>query len=647
MIGHILRKAALLCLPLLANLAKEQGTASLFSGSEEESRRRESMRRTFRLLGLCAGALIAVAPFASAQNILGANTSGDLFEISPFAGTVVNTIRLTLPGETVRGANGLSRNPETAVLYAILQLQGDSGRELVTVNETTGVCTSVGSTGIRFSGITFTRHGTLYAVSGEGASPSETLYTLSLVTGAPTFALTLGNGGDGEAIAYSPAHDRIYHASGFVDLPAGDFLNNLATGQIFESIDVSGTPTLGPQVFLSGASVNEVGGLVENGKFAFFATDRQNNNVTVITDTGFRTQVSSLNVFSVRGLAFVRPDNDDCSAATVIGTGSFSGTLLGATNDGDTPCGIGEDTSPDIWFSYTAPADGMLTVDTGGTHDFFGTDSGVDTVLSVHSGCPGDVANTLACDDDSAFGTQMGLNRDSIVQVALTATQTVMIRVANYNAGLNSNADVHTGRINLNTSFVADGPVYPNHCNGDRGNQLGCTNCPCFNNAVQGTIGGCLNSTGASTAILVTGDASASLPPGIATDLRISLSGAPPNAFCVMLSGSALAPTNNGNPCFGMGSGVQSPEHDGLRCAVMNLKRHGGRSASAFGAVLDSSGPSRVWGGEAQPTAGLVVQGGFASGQTRYFQATYRVTLVPGCGTGLNTSQAVEVLVAP
>ena len=184
-------------------------------------------------------------------------------------------------------------------------------------------------------------------------------------------------------------------------------------------------------------------------------------------------------------------------------------------------------------------------------------------------------------------------------------------------------------------------------CNGDGGDQLGCTDCPCMNNAIPGTVGGCLNSVGNSAQVGVTGDPSASLPPGVTTDLRFNLTGAPPGALCVMLSGNAIAPQNMANMCFGMDSGLQSFDRDGLRCAVMNTKRHGGRSANVTGEVQDSGGPSRVWGGEAQPNGGLWKQGGFVSGQTRFFQVTYRENALLGCMRGLNTSQAIEVVFTP
>lgn len=184
-------------------------------------------------------------------------------------------------------------------------------------------------------------------------------------------------------------------------------------------------------------------------------------------------------------------------------------------------------------------------------------------------------------------------------------------------------------------------------CNGDGGDQAGCVDCPCTNNSAVGTTGGCLNSAGTSTRIDATGDTSTSLPPGVPTDLRFSLAGAPAGALCVMLSGDAIAPMSMASMCFGLNSGTQAINLDGLRCAIVNTRRHGGRSANAQGEVMDSSGASRVWGGEAQPNSGLWAQGGFVAGQTRYFQVTHREDPLLGCMRGLNTSQAIEILFTP
>ena len=101
------------------------------------------------------------------------------------------------------------------------------------------------------------------------------------------------------------------------------------------------------------------------------------------------------------------------------------------------------------------------------------------------------------------------------------------------------------------------------------------------------------------------------------------------------------------NPCFGLGTGSQAFDRDGLRCAVQSVLRHGNRQTNASGEIMDSTGPSRVWGGEAQPNAGIAGAAGFLPGQVRYFQVTHRDDPMAVCMRGLNTSQAVEVTFVP
>ncbi len=171
-----------------------------------------------------------------------------------------------------------------------------------------------------------------------------------------------------------------------------------------------------------------------------------------------------------------------------------------------------------------------------------------------------------------------------------------------------------------------------------------CANCPCFNNAPGNTIGGCLNSAGRSARIYGTGDLSLSLPPQSGADLSITMTGATSLSFSVLYSGDAVAPGGMANPCFGMQTGVQSLAFDGLRCAITNTRRHGGRPTDANG---DVGFTNHGWGGGSSPHIGLGVQAGFVAGQTRYFQAEYREDALLSCMRGLNTSQAIEVKFTP
>lgn len=179
-------------------------------------------------------------------------------------------------------------------------------------------------------------------------------------------------------------------------------------------------------------------------------------------------------------------------------------------------------------------------------------------------------------------------------------------------------------------------------CFGDGGDQMGCSDCPCGNNAVPGSGTGCINSTGAGASLQGSGsDSVTAADPG---DLRFELSGAVPNSFAVLVSGASLAPTNPMNPCFGLGSGVQSVVLDGLRCAVGSTLRHGGRPVDAAGEVGTTN---NGWGGASGPPGGIAAQAGFTAGTTRHFQAFYRELPSTVCGTEQNTSHSIEITFTP
>ncbi len=147
-----------------------------------------------------------------------------------------------------------------------------------------------------------------------------------------------------------------------------------------------------------------------------------------------------------------QPANDTCYEATPVTTGTWYSSTVGSFQDGNASCGGGSE----VWYQYTAPQQGALVATTCGTNDLPGTDLGMDTVLSLHTTCPGTAANEFpaACNDDwpSSVGSctnDVGLARDSFVQAALSTGQTAFIRVARYAYGKN-------GPFALNVYFAAD-----------------------------------------------------------------------------------------------------------------------------------------------------------------------------------------------
>jgi Carboxypeptidase regulatory-like domain len=85
------------------------------------------------------------------------------------------------------------------------------------------------------------------------------------------------------------------------------------------------------------------------------------------------------------------PGNDDCADAIPVGMGTYFGDTSEATNDGEAICGSSL-TTADVWFRFVLPESGVYLISTIG--------SSFDTVVSVHSGCPGTISNQIVCNDD-------------------------------------------------------------------------------------------------------------------------------------------------------------------------------------------------------------------------------------------------------
>ncbi len=87
---------------------------------------------------------------------------------------------------------------------------------------------------------------------------------------------------------------------------------------------------------------------------------------------------------------------DDCANALPLCPGTVFGNTIGATNDGRSSCSPNPERNRDVWYVYTPATDGQVTIDgCGSSFSFF---------LSAHDGCPGGVANEIACDFDSCGG---------------------------------------------------------------------------------------------------------------------------------------------------------------------------------------------------------------------------------------------------
>ncbi|MFO0832451.1 MAG: trypsin-like peptidase domain-containing protein [Phycisphaerales bacterium] len=132
------------------------------------------------------------------------------------------------------------------------------------------------------------------------------------------------------------------------------------------------------------------------------------------------------------------PANDSCAAAISVGSGSTPFDTCGALTDGPAQngCNFYNNVNQDVWYLWTAPANGSVTADTFG--------SAFDTVLASYTGpsCALPAGSALACNDDFS-----GLQ--SSISWSVAASQTYLIRVGGYNAAAG------TGTLHIN--FAAGG----------------------------------------------------------------------------------------------------------------------------------------------------------------------------------------------
>lgn len=172
-------------------------------------------------MSLCAlFATLTTAIPVHAQIIYGLSNGGGteanttVYQIDPTNANRTNIVQVTLPGFSVGRALAMAAQPGTGTLFAVLQTSADtsSNRRLATINPITGVATNIGSLAGSFASLAFRNDGTLIGVTGEIGPNPETLFTISTLNASTSMLFALGNGFDGETIAFHP-NGLLYHAS--------------------------------------------------------------------------------------------------------------------------------------------------------------------------------------------------------------------------------------------------------------------------------------------------------------------------------------------------------------------------------------------------------------------------------------------------
>jgi hypothetical protein len=144
---------------------------------------------------------------------------------------------------------------------------------------------------------------------------------------------------------------------------------------------------------------------------------------------------------------------DNCVDAEPICPGNvYTGTTTGKNNDGSASCGSSSSTE-DVWYGYTPSWSGPATFSLCGGTSY-------DSVLSVHSNCPGTSSNQLGCDDDGC-GSAGG---PSLVTHYVGAGTTYYVRVSGWNGSDGSFALEITGPDCVMADNDCNANVVPDEC---------------------------------------------------------------------------------------------------------------------------------------------------------------------------------------
>lgn len=235
-------------------------------------------------------------------------------------------------GGAITGINGIAKNPLTNEIFVICKQSAVTGRMLGKLDLATGVVTMVGNLGDNFSSITFNSSGTLYGVTGDGATVPETAYIINTNDATTTLLTPLGAGVDGEIICFNPTDNMIYHWSG----------NGTV---VYEKFDTLGNPPINIPVI--GTPGGETFGMVHVSGNYFIGSNISSGFQRWYADGSVSAPYGNTAPDDIRGTVLVTCPRlitgtasycpGDSTALTMSAAGSYqwyqNGTLIpGATN---------------------------------------------------------------------------------------------------------------------------------------------------------------------------------------------------------------------------------------------------------------------------------------------------------------------------
>ena len=159
---------------------------------------------------------------------------------------------------------------------------------------------------------------------------------------------------------------------------------------------------------------------------------------------------STMSATMSTGGGSVAPANDAFAGASVLasGSGTSSGTSVGASKEAGEPPHAGNAGGKSIWYSWTAPATGTLTVSTAG--------SGFDTLLGIYQGTAVNGLTERGSNDDE--DNAGGIVTSKVTNLAVTGGATYRIAVDGFNAG----GGAASGAVQMALTFTAPPPANDN-----------------------------------------------------------------------------------------------------------------------------------------------------------------------------------------
>jgi hypothetical protein len=230
------------------------------------------------LAGAASAQLYAVDPFANGLYVLDRET-----------GAIIRTRTISVPTRTITGANAITRDPTSGVVYAVVKANAVAGRLLITINVNSGAGVEIGNLGDNFSSLAFRSDGQLFGTTGDGATVPSTLFLIDKTDATSVVAQTLGNGDDGEVIAYHPPTNTFFHWSGN------------GTG-VFERIGAN--PPFNVTNVTSGSWSEVFGAVWDPARNTFLVTDID-STMAFWSTGGVISNVQPATTADVRGLALL------------------------------------------------------------------------------------------------------------------------------------------------------------------------------------------------------------------------------------------------------------------------------------------------------------------------------------------------------